>query len=41
MDGGRALRTESYDDNGPVGEDSRWDTFAELHRVLEASFPRV
>jgi Gly-Xaa carboxypeptidase len=38
---GRALRTESYDDNGPVGEDSRWDTFAELHRVLEASFPRV
>ncbi|KAG1866210.1 hypothetical protein F4604DRAFT_1779356 [Suillus subluteus] len=33
--------TESYDDNGPVGEDSRWDTFAELHRVLEASFPRV
>ncbi|KAG1843807.1 hypothetical protein DFJ58DRAFT_844227 [Suillus subalutaceus] len=33
--------TESYDDNGPVGEDSRWDTFAELHRVLEASFPRI
>lgn len=33
--------TESYDDNGPVGEDSRWDTFAELHRVLEALFPRV
>lgn len=40
---GDAVRipTESYDDNGPVGEDSRWDTFAELHRVLEASFPRV
>ncbi|KAG1804694.1 uncharacterized protein HD556DRAFT_470702 [Suillus plorans] len=40
---GEAVRvpTESYDDNGPVGEDSRWDTFAELHRVLEASFPRV
>ncbi|KAG0709231.1 hypothetical protein DFH29DRAFT_887125 [Suillus ampliporus] len=40
---GDAIRvpTESYDDNGPVGEDSRWDTFAELHRVLEATFPRV
>lgn len=40
---GDAVRvpTESYDDNGPVGEDSRWDTFAELHRVLEASFPRI
>ncbi|KAG1821064.1 uncharacterized protein BJ212DRAFT_977270 [Suillus subaureus] len=40
---GDAVRvpTESYDDNGPVGEDNRWDTFAELHRVLEASFPRV
>jgi Gly-Xaa carboxypeptidase len=40
---GDAVRvpTESYDDNGPVGEDSRWDTFAKLHRVLEASFPRV
>ncbi|OAX39812.1 carboxypeptidase S [Rhizopogon vinicolor AM-OR11-026] len=40
---GDAIRvpTESYDDNGPVGEDSRWDTFAELHRVLEATFPRI
>jgi Gly-Xaa carboxypeptidase len=40
---GDAVRvpTESYDDNGAVGEDNRWDTFAELHRVLEASFPRV
>ncbi|KAG1746669.1 uncharacterized protein EDB91DRAFT_1236100 [Suillus paluster] len=40
---GDAIRvpTESYDDNGAVGEDSRWDTFAELHRVLEATFPRV
>ena len=24
-----------------MGEDSRWDTFAELHLVLEATFPRV
>lgn len=40
---GDAVRvpTESYDDNGPVGEDSRWDTFAELHQVLQATFPRV
>ncbi|KAF2452406.1 hypothetical protein BDY21DRAFT_259245, partial [Lineolata rhizophorae] len=33
--------TESYDDSGLVGEDSRWDVFAELHRVLKEQFPLV
>lgn len=34
-------RTESYDDLLPVGQDSRWDIFAELHEYLETSFPLV
>lgn len=34
-------RTESYDDLLPVGQDSRWDIFAELHTYLETSFPLV
>ncbi|KAI0641939.1 carboxypeptidase S [Trametes meyenii] len=40
---GGALRipTASYDDLGPVGEDRRWDVFAELHQYLEGAFPRV
>ncbi|KAF7797259.1 hypothetical protein EIP86_008452 [Pleurotus ostreatoroseus] len=40
---GGAVRvpTESYDDLGPVGEDPRWDTFADLHVFLESTFPRV
>ncbi|RDX54278.1 carboxypeptidase S [Lentinus brumalis] len=33
--------TESYDDLGPVGEDKRWETFGELHKYLEATFPDV
>ncbi|KAI0693188.1 carboxypeptidase S [Cerioporus squamosus] len=33
--------TESYDDLGPVGEDKRWETFGELHKYLEGTFPDV
>lgn len=33
--------TESYDDLKPVGEDSRWDIFADLHEYLEKTFPTV
>ncbi|KAI1416997.1 carboxypeptidase S [Hypoxylon sp. FL1857] len=33
--------TESYDDNGGVDEDPRWDTFGEFHRVLKQMFPLV
>ncbi|KAI1386732.1 carboxypeptidase S [Hypoxylon trugodes] len=31
--------TESFDDNGEVDEDSRWETFQEFHQVLEKLFP--
>lgn len=31
----------SYDDNGPVGEDKRWEPFFDLHKVLEKTFPNV
>lgn len=31
----------SYDDNGPVGEDDRWEPFFDLHKVLEKTFPNV
>ncbi|KAI0152156.1 carboxypeptidase S [Hypoxylon sp. NC0597] len=33
--------TESYDDNGDVDEDPRWETFSEFHLVLERLFPLV
>lgn len=33
------VSTISYDDNGPVGEDMRWETFGELHAVLKRLFP--
>ena len=35
------VRTESFDDMGPVGEDPRWDVFGEFHDFLERTFPRV
>ncbi|EHK50429.1 uncharacterized protein TrAtP1_007527 [Trichoderma atroviride] len=31
----------SYDDNGPVGEDKRWEPFFDLHKVLKKTFPNV
>lgn len=31
----------SYDDNGDVGEDKRWEPFFDLHKVLEKTFPNV
>ncbi|KAF4121419.1 hypothetical protein GMORB2_1826 [Geosmithia morbida] len=33
--------TESYDDNGEVDEDPRWETFLKFHSVLEHLFPLV
>jgi Gly-Xaa carboxypeptidase len=33
--------TESFDDMGPVGEDPRWNIFADLHANLKESFPLV
>jgi hypothetical protein len=33
--------TESYDDLLPVGEDSRWEVFGQLHPYLLATFPNM
>jgi len=33
--------TVTYDDMGDVGEDPRWDVFAELHDYLKDAFPLV
>lgn len=33
--------TPSYDDLGPIGEDSRWDSFYEFETYLKDSFPTV
>lgn len=35
------IPTESHDNSGPVGEDSVWDSFADLHEYLERAFPLV
>ena len=41
MQGAVRIPTESFDDMGPVGEDSRWDVFKEFHKYLVESFPLV
>ncbi|KAI0367042.1 carboxypeptidase S [Pilatotrama ljubarskyi] len=41
LGGAVQIPTESYDDLGPVGEDSRWEVFGKLHKYLEQTFPRV
>lgn len=33
--------TETWDDNGDVGVDPRWEIFAEFHLVLQKLFPLV
>ncbi|TGJ81242.1 hypothetical protein E0Z10_g7521 [Xylaria hypoxylon] len=35
------IPTQSYDDLGPVGEDSRWDTMYDLADYLKSTFPLV
>ncbi|KAI0664206.1 carboxypeptidase S [Cubamyces menziesii] len=41
LGGAVQIPTVSYEDLAPVGEDSRWDVFGELHEYLEKTFPRV
>jgi hypothetical protein len=41
LSGAVKIPTESYDDMGPVGEDSRWDVFGEFHEYLEKTYPHV
>lgn len=33
--------TVSYDDNGDVDEDLRWEPFGELHQIFKKMFPLV
>jgi hypothetical protein len=35
------VRTETFDDMGPVGEDERWENRAAFHEYLESAFPLV
>lgn len=35
------VATESWDDNGDVDVDPRWEVFDEFHRVLRRLFPKV
>ncbi|ODN76459.1 hypothetical protein L198_08054 [Cryptococcus wingfieldii CBS 7118] len=35
------IGTETFDDLGKYGEDTRWDGFPKLHRYLEEQFPLV
>lgn len=41
MQGAVQIPTESFDDMGKVGEDPRWDIFADLHAFLRTTFPQV
>jgi Gly-Xaa carboxypeptidase len=41
MQGAINIPTESFDDMGKVGEDPRWDIFADFHAYLKEAFPLV
>ncbi|KAH9975656.1 hypothetical protein BJV74DRAFT_178104 [Russula compacta] len=39
LGGAVRIRTESYDDMGPIGVDERWEAFGPFHDYLVQSFP--
>ncbi|KAF9649050.1 carboxypeptidase S [Thelephora ganbajun] len=41
LSGAIQIATESYDNMGPVGEDSRWEAFGPFHDYLSGAFPLV
>ncbi|KAK3389978.1 hypothetical protein B0H63DRAFT_492656 [Podospora didyma] len=41
LSGAVRVKTESFDDLGPVGEDPRWDVFYNFHAYLKATFPLI
>lgn len=41
MQGAVQIPTESFDDMGKVGNDTRWDIFKDFHEYLEKTFPQV
>ncbi|CCM04649.1 uncharacterized protein FIBRA_06833 [Fibroporia radiculosa] len=41
LSGAVQIPTEVYDEMGPIGEDTRWEVFSDLHDYLREAFPRV
>ncbi|KAK4112705.1 carboxypeptidase S [Canariomyces notabilis] len=41
LSGAVQVKTESFDDLGPIGEDPRWDVFYDFHKYLRATFPLI
>ncbi|GAB1318537.1 Carboxypeptidase S [Madurella fahalii] len=41
LSGAVRVKTESFDDLGPVGEDPRWDVFYDFYQYLEMTFPLI
>jgi Gly-Xaa carboxypeptidase len=41
LSGAVQVKTESFDDLGIIGEDSRWDVFYTFHKYLETTFPLI
>lgn len=41
LSGAVKVKSESFDDLGPIGEDKRWDVFYDFHAYLEATFPLI
>lgn len=41
LQGAVQIPTESFDDMGKVGNDSRWEIFKDFHKYLEDTFPLV
>lgn len=41
LSGAVRVKTETFDDLGPVGDDPRWDVFYDFHQYLEATFPLI
>lgn len=41
MQGAVQIPTESFDDMGKVGNDTRWDIFKDFHAYLALAFPQV
>lgn len=39
LSGAVQIPTEAFDDMGPVGEEPRWEVFADFHAYLEKKFP--
>lgn len=41
LSGAVKIRTESFDDLGPIGDDERWEVFYGFHEYLVQTFPLV